>query len=74
MRPVVTTFVGVLSALLVYAGIRYVIAEVKQSEIEKAAEVAEEDRMGIESERLKWAANWDWVQSTEDLLQKEGKY
>jgi hypothetical protein len=74
MRPVVTTFVGVLSALLVYAGIRYAILEVKKSEIEKAAKVAEGDRMAIESERSKWAANWEWVQSAEDLLHKEGKY
>jgi hypothetical protein len=74
MRPMLTTFIGVLSALLVYAGIRYAISEVKQSEIEKAAEVAEEDRMAIESERSKWAANWEWVQSAEDLLEKEGRY
>lgn len=74
MRPVLTTFIGVLAALLVYAGIRYAISEVKQSEIEKAAQVAEEDRMAIESERSKWAANWEWVQSAEDLLEKEGRY
>jgi hypothetical protein len=74
MRPFLTTFIGVLSALFVYAGIRYAISEVKQGEIEKAAEVAEEDRMAIESERSKWAANWEWVQSAEDLLEKEGQY
>jgi hypothetical protein len=74
MRPVVTTFIGVLLALLVYAGIRYIISEAKQREVEKATEVAEEDRIAIESERSKWAANWEWVESASALLQKEGKY
>jgi hypothetical protein len=57
MRSILTTFVGVLLALLVYAGIRYAITEMKQNDKDKAVEAVEEDSLARQSDRAKYAAN-----------------